>query len=298
MRLPPDACPLFTTQTTVPATARFQLALPYVLAPVSPALAALHAGRARNQLPAEPTLRLTHCAACGASYLDGGGSIRSVRSRKKRMTADGKREPKRFMRMSCGVCGYREDTPVEHSGASAFPPLTERRDAAGLHSATEAQNFASTSIQVAAVSASSAIPSQPNQPEALACPSPTTQKTTNPASPADTVPSVPYQRPRLHFAPSSRPSPKPSPVSSVMQASSTATARTKARAKKPVGLQAVLARNREKQEQEKKYGRKTHHTKLDFDGILCRQQQAHRVWGDLKVIDSLHDRCDSSSANY
>ncbi|EPT03774.1 hypothetical protein FOMPIDRAFT_1115854 [Fomitopsis schrenkii] len=111
-------------QDTSTATAKFQLALPYILGPVSQGLAALHASRARKLHPSDPTLRTTHCPACGADYIDGGGEYRSVRHNGKRGRV--KREDKRCLQISCGVCGHCEELPIEQDGTSSFLQVRKR----------------------------------------------------------------------------------------------------------------------------------------------------------------------------
>ncbi|KAH9844291.1 uncharacterized protein C8Q71DRAFT_39006 [Rhodofomes roseus] len=209
-------------QAVAPATAKFQLAVPHILGSVSPGLAALHAARARRLHPADATLRTTHCPACGAGYLDGGGEYRSVRSndRQRRVNRMDKTPPRRSLHMLCGVCGHREELPIEPEGASSFVPPRKRRKT---------------------VASNADIPNLPNA-NAVAAKSGEAVHARSEPKPAGLADS---RQSQTKAGPSSR-------TTDGSHNTPATIARSKARLKKSTGLQNLLARNREKQEQEKK----------------------------------------------
>ncbi|KAI0081757.1 hypothetical protein K474DRAFT_1768354 [Panus rudis PR-1116 ss-1] len=216
-------------------TVKYQFALPYALHAISPALAALHASRARLLHYPDPVcdiLAASHCIRCGTYLLDGSGEIRTVREppKKKRRTSTGQ-DAKRMLRRTCGVCSYQNDTPIERGNASAFPRVRRRKNAAR-----------DPSLQATAVSLSK----KPQGPEQRAAR--LTSQTPAPKLKSSTpVPSkAASPAPTMHVDQSR---------SSTPSASSSTTAtptRQKSRPKKKSGLQDMLARNRERQEQEKK----------------------------------------------
>ncbi|KJA30220.1 hypothetical protein HYPSUDRAFT_270249 [Hypholoma sublateritium FD-334 SS-4] len=89
-----------------PATRKFEQALPLVLQPAHPRLAALHAARTHAANPAI-------CARCGA--------VLAVRTRVVRA-----KHNTRVIAASCTVCGAASSTPVERGNAAAFPPYRRR----------------------------------------------------------------------------------------------------------------------------------------------------------------------------
>lgn len=94
------------TSTTV----NYQLSLPLILLPASPALAALHATRVRVLHPTESAfLDSTHCIKCG-SYCTG-------RTSKTRKLSQG---GGRVMTRTCEACGFRHETPVDRGNARLF----------------------------------------------------------------------------------------------------------------------------------------------------------------------------------
>ncbi|CCM01604.1 uncharacterized protein FIBRA_03664 [Fibroporia radiculosa] len=207
-------------QAAAAATARFQFAVPYILQPVSPGLAALHASRARSIHPTDSTLRTTHCRACGASYLEG-GHIRTMRSGNRKKGDKGKDTASaRVIRMSCEICGHKEDFPVEGDRLSSFiQPRKRRRQSAQTIGTTlvPATVSAVTSRGTANVRSGSA-----GQHAPAPARSPSASLTSNASS------STPDEKDRKDILP---------------------TGQSKARSRKLGGLQGLLARNREKREQ-------------------------------------------------
>ncbi|KZT74371.1 hypothetical protein DAEQUDRAFT_189834 [Daedalea quercina L-15889] len=219
-------------QAVAPATARFQLAIPHILGPVSPGLAALHASRARRLHPSDPTLRTTHCPTCGAGYLDGGGEYRSVRSNgnQRRMNRKDKTQPRRLLCMSCGICGHREELPVDQDGV---PPFVQSRQRNVVVSNAETAE-ALEGNALAAKSGKAAHAWTESKPAGLG----TSGNGRQHSSKAGSV--------RLQGI-------SPSVCSEGVTMTPTAgAARPKAKSKASSGLQGLLARSREKQEQEKK----------------------------------------------
>ncbi|KAH9938168.1 uncharacterized protein B0H18DRAFT_965886 [Fomitopsis serialis] len=226
-------------QAVAPATAKFQLAIPYVLGAVSPGLAALHASRARRLHPTDPTLRTTHCPACGAGYLDGGGEYRSVRSNgeQRRVSLKAETPPNRFLHISCGVCGHREELPIEQDGAPSFLPPRKRRKTVAPNAGT-----ASTTNTDASKSGEDA--------HARTGPKPAGPRPVD-SRESQTKAGPPRASTMLPILPESAAERKTGTTTSSPTASSNP-ARSKTRTKNSSGLQSLLARNREKQEQEKK----------------------------------------------
>ena len=223
-------------------TAKFRVQIPCVLQSISPSLAALHATRARllhHPGPETDVLKDTNCTKCGAYLLDGTGSIRTIR---KTRSFKGKQRPKgplpyaRFLRRSCRYCGCEEDLPMETvkevalqaNRAPMAAPTPALASAASTPTPTQ-----SRSTSVIPPRTSSAAPSPPSTRQPSAAPSTlsTLAHTSSLSSKAPTP---------------SKPSPATSPAPTALDA------RAKPRAKKKTGLQDMLARNRERQEQEKK----------------------------------------------
>ena len=223
-------------QAPAPATAKFQLALPYILGPVSQGLAALHASRAYRLHPSDPTLRTTHCPACGAGYVDGGGQYRSVRRKGKREHA--KREDrtllKRSLHMSCGVCGHCEELPIDEDGASSFLQARKRRKVA-----TSDADIAVRRTSPLAAKSGEAAHAPPE-------PMPAGRSVT------DVRHNLPTPSPVRSSATPPMGSETRRDGRSNASVVPTSSSRSKSRSKKSGGLQNLLARNREKQEQEKR----------------------------------------------
>lgn len=210
------------------ATAKFQLALPHLLAPISPHLAALHATRVRLLHPADSSLADTHCTRCGAPFLATGGHTRSIR-KKSRKSRDGPSVVVRILRRSCGACGNNDDVPLNAGTASApaFPSVRER--ARRKSSTAPRVSTAATPAVFVAAQQQHASVSQPRASRSLP------SSATPGSSRSSTVAPTP---PRL--------APTPAPPSVKLPESQQA----KARPKQKTGLQTLLARNREKQKQE------------------------------------------------
>ncbi|KAI0938092.1 hypothetical protein AcW1_004822 [Taiwanofungus camphoratus] len=220
-------------QAATAATAKFQLNdIPLALASVSSGLAALHASRARLLHPSHIGLRTSHCPKCGSLYANG-GTIRSVRLRKrrKRTGEEGDRATAaRIVRKSCGTCDHQEDLAAGSGNASLYPqPRKQARQPSKTSDASVSwvhPNIANMMAEDACIR-----PSVDTAKDASECinPSPSSQP---PLSP------IAQESNGRKTAPSTPASPTPS--------------RTQARSKKSLGLQGLLARNRQRQEQEKK----------------------------------------------
>ncbi|KAI0796685.1 hypothetical protein C8Q75DRAFT_741963 [Abortiporus biennis] len=102
-------------------TSSFQFSLPFVLQSASPALASLHATRARllhhPDLPTD-VLASTHCNHCGAYSLDGSGTTRFIRQRRKKGVKLSN-SPPLFMQRTCNICGHVEKISLQ---ALPHPP--------------------------------------------------------------------------------------------------------------------------------------------------------------------------------
>ncbi|TFK89813.1 hypothetical protein K466DRAFT_9811 [Polyporus arcularius HHB13444] len=222
--------------TPNPATAQFQLAVPSLLATISPSLAALHATRARLLHPqAHPTLAGTHCARCGYPLLASDSQTRSIRKKRR-----GPSTPRRVLRRSCGSCGHDEDVPLAVDDAPTFPKVRDR------------VKRKSPSTAPSQPRASRASPAELSSPSPL--PVPLIPRSSQPiarSSQSTPIPSRPGPPARATTKAARSLTSSPAPSSSASQAQDQT--RTKARPKKP-GLQSMLARNRERQEQEKKRG--------------------------------------------
>ncbi|OSX60250.1 hypothetical protein POSPLADRAFT_1058424 [Postia placenta MAD-698-R-SB12] len=206
------------------ATAKFQLAVPFVLLQASPGLAALHASRARTLHPSEPALRTTHCPSCGITFLDGGGHIRSVRLSKRRKGAK-RQDCTRALRMSCGACGHQQDLPIESKSSLLSPqPRNRKRQASDAKKAPLSGTTSTKSVYI---------------PQGAVDRHPTDRTASSPVRS-----SVPSQ---------ARPASLQNTTMLPSSSSVTATPpRPKARSKRTTGLQGLLARNREKQAEGKK----------------------------------------------
>ncbi|EIW61961.1 uncharacterized protein TRAVEDRAFT_70191 [Trametes versicolor FP-101664 SS1] len=225
------------------ATAKFQLALPSLLAPISPHLAALHATRVRLLYPADSSLADTHCARCGAPFLATGGHTRSIR-KKSRKSKDGVAATIRIIRRSCGACKHDDDVVLNAGTASApaFPSIRER-----------ARRKSSTAPRVS-TAATPAVSVAAQQQHALVSQQRASRSLPSSATPGSSRSSSIAPTPsRLAPTPaSSSSSPGKTSGSFAKTPESQAPAQAKARPKQKTGLQTLLARNREKQKQEDK----------------------------------------------
>ncbi|KAI0750698.1 hypothetical protein C8Q80DRAFT_1268016 [Daedaleopsis nitida] len=223
------------------APASFQLALPHLLASISPSLAALHATRVRRLSPAiaHPSLAGTHCVNCGYPLIASDSQTRSVRKRRKRR--NGHTTVSRVLRRSCRSCGHDEDVPLA-TGADAptfpMPRNRAKRESGNSMNPPRASSAATpTPAQIA--------PSIPHSPAPRSCQPIASSSTPVPSRPG----SAASVRPPADQLPPSRVS---STGSTKVYTAQQDLQRSKARTKKHTGLQSMLARNRERQEQEKK----------------------------------------------
>jgi hypothetical protein len=97
-------------------SSKFQQTLPFALLPISPALAALHASRARLLYPENTSSNVTHCIHCGTYLLHGDGNIRLFRHKQAR-----------FLQRSCNTCGWSSQVSLEHGNATLFPSSRKHR---------------------------------------------------------------------------------------------------------------------------------------------------------------------------
>ncbi|KAI0719571.1 hypothetical protein C8T65DRAFT_736517 [Cerioporus squamosus] len=243
---PPPAMAATLPATPNPATAQFQLAVPSLLATLSPSLAALHATRARRLHPphVHAALAGTHCARCGYPLLASNSQTRSIR--KKRRPGSGPSTPRRLLRMSCGCCGHDEDVPLAVDGAPTFPKVRDRvkrKSSSTTASQPRASGAADPSSAALSFPSPVPVPLIPRSSQPTASPSQSTPMPSRPGSAASA-------RATSREAPSLASSPAPSGGASQAQDQT----RTKARPKKKPGLQSMLARNRERQQEEKKRG--------------------------------------------
>ena len=233
--------------------ASFSLALPFLLAPISPALAAIHAARARRVIPEDATLAATHCRACARPFLATGGQVRSVRKRQRPKQFHSDRDA-RDLRRSCGACGHVEDVPLGSTTGGA-PALPRPRDRLR-------RGPSSTSTIVRPHVSRTAGPSRPptdrdpSLPLASA-PAQLASAHQRTASPTPVASSTTATSALAHLPPPSTEARGPSQASQRASRDTPAArvaddTRGKARPKKKTGLQNMLARNRERQEQEKK----------------------------------------------
>ncbi|KAI0774256.1 hypothetical protein C8Q74DRAFT_1368754 [Fomes fomentarius] len=212
-----------------PTTARFQLAIPSLLASISPSLSALHATRAHSLYPADAALAGTHCVRCGYPLIPSNSHTRSIRKKGKR--SHGQSTIVRALRRSCRNCGHDEDVPV--AVADAFMAFPIPRDRAKRQSS----NIIQPRACIAATPPPDSLVPGPSQPRSL-------QPVASP------VPSRPVSSPApAPVTPNTLATRHSSAGSSPAQQDHT---RARSRPKKKIGLQSMLARNRERQEQEKK----------------------------------------------
>ncbi|KAH8105862.1 hypothetical protein BXZ70DRAFT_398318 [Cristinia sonorae] len=194
------------------ATTIFQLNVPRILEPIAPALAALHVRRSRALPETCDSLALTHCASCGTFLLDGTGSVRVVRH------ARSKRRPKK-------------------EGASSRPGRMMRM------SCSICGHEQNAPIEETMARVRSSFPGK-NAPTI-------TPKTSSEPSKTPSVPVLkdgicPPQISKQSLS-SCLPSAQPTPLQG-----GNAQVRAKSRPKKASGLQDMLARNKQREEQERK----------------------------------------------
>ena len=219
-----------------PATTNFHLAIPYIL---PPSLAAFHATRARLLYPSHPLFSGTHCIHCGFPLTADNSQTRSVRH-KRRKSERGDAATIRALRRSCRGCGHNEDVPL---GAACPPDLPKVRDRVRCKPSTHHRPHASNLATPSSAESSSLEPisAQPRL----------SQQMVSSSTPASSRPSSvtgPF---------SVSPTPSSSTVSRTQRqdvSSVQDTAKARARQKKKSGLQNMLAKNRERQEQEKRKG--------------------------------------------
>ncbi|KAJ3474454.1 hypothetical protein NLI96_g12451 [Meripilus lineatus] len=211
-------------------TTKFQFAIPFVLQSTSPSLAALHATRTRllhHPDPATNLLASSWCPICGQYLHDGSGTIRSVRKptgNRKKVKRTSKHQFVRVLRKTCHVCGHSSDTPIrpDQHGVPQNPPAIHNEappSSSSRPSSTSTPDPPSRRQHVQAISSST-----------------TTERCHSPHTPRGVLTREESVHPET---PSSGPS---TPIPTV----------PKARTKKHRGLQDMLARNRERQEQERK----------------------------------------------
>lgn len=210
------------------ATTKFQFALPYVLSSVSPGLAALHAIRAQRAHDVDISYNSPRCPRCGASFLHGAGTIRIIRAKKSTKRHHGAAQPRsasRLLRYSCAICGSDEDIAVDSSSADVLSiPQPRKRKREAQH--VPHMPSAITSLR---------IEKKPKTETDLAPSSVLPAKRQVPAST-----SVPVTA----KLPATLSSSKPAEA-----ASKTGSSHSKPKPKAKSTLQALLAKNREKQQQ-------------------------------------------------
>lgn len=225
-------------------TTKYVHSLAFALHPISPALAACHASRARLLRP--PTLHSdsarrsyppSSCPRCGIFLLDGTGQVRSVHSststRKRKRNGKGSSSSSagRFSEITCSSCGHVERTPRPVGNAALFPKVRRRAPSAasGFDSTrTIAPIPQSSRSTAAAIAVSNPPPMHTSSLSSHQQPSPSI-----PPPPATTTHS--RSQSSTPQPPQTQPPPPPPPTTK------------KARTKKKSGLQELLARNKEKQ---------------------------------------------------
>ncbi|EIM88458.1 uncharacterized protein STEHIDRAFT_155811 [Stereum hirsutum FP-91666 SS1] len=230
-------------------TAKYVHSLAFALHPISPALAACHASRARLLRP--PTLHSdsarrsyppSSCPRCGIFLLDGTGQVRSVHSststRKRKRNGKGSSSSSagRFSEITCSSCGHVERTPRPVGNAALFPKVRRRAPSAasGFDSARTIAPIPQSSRPTAAAIA---VSNPPLMHTSSPSPSTPSHQQPPPSIPPPPPPSTTHTRPQSSTPQPPQPPPPPPPT----------TTTKKARAKKRSGLQELLARNKEKQ---------------------------------------------------
>lgn len=228
-------------------TAKYVHSLAFALHPISPALAACHASRARLLRP--PTLHSdstrrsyppSSCPRCGIFLLDGTGQVRSVhpststRKRKRNGKGSSSSSAGRFSEITCSSCGHVERTSRPVGNATLFPKVRRRAPSA-------ASGFDSTRT-FTPIPSSSRLPAiTVSNPPPTHTPSPSSHQQQPP-------PSIPILPPPSSSSTHSRSqSSTPQPPQPLPQPPPPPTTTKKPRTKKKSGLQELLARNKEKQ---------------------------------------------------
>lgn len=229
-------------EETTTSTAKYVHSLAFALHPISPALAACHASRARLLRPqtlhsdsARRSSPPSSCPRCGIFLLDGTGQVRSVHpttsSKKRKRNGQGSSSlTGRFSEITCSSCGHVERTPRPVGNAALFPKVRRRAPSA-------ASGFDST-LTLAPIPQSSrptAAAITVSNPPPMHAPSPSSHQP-SPSSISIPPPSTHSRSQSSTPQPPQLPPPPP-----------TTTTAKKARAKKKSGLQELLARNKEKQ---------------------------------------------------
>ena len=211
---------------------------PYLL---PPSLAALHATRVRLLYPSHPLFSGTHCGGCGFPLTADNSQTRSIRKKRRKIKG---RNPStiRALWKFCRSCGHEEDVPLVAVRLPAFPKTRDRvRRTPNTHRAPHASNVATPSRLLAELSLPRSLSAEPSLSQPMA--SSSTPESPRPGS----VTRPPSISPAS--SPSTIPRPQMQGVSSVRDQ-----AKAKSRQKKKSRLQNILARNRERREQEKSEG--------------------------------------------
>ncbi|KAI1795215.1 hypothetical protein LXA43DRAFT_69925 [Ganoderma leucocontextum] len=218
-----------------PSSTNFHLAVPYIL---PPSLAALHVTRARLLYPSDALFSGTHCVKCGSSLIADNSQARSIRQRRRKNNG-GDASTIRALRRSCRSCGHDEDIPL---GAACAPALPKPRDRVRLKASTQHQPHAANVATPSPAEMVSPRPvsAQPRLSQQIAS-----------STPESSRPSSVTGLPSISPAPSSSTIPR-TPAQGVSSVQDQAKA--KARQNKKSKLQNMLARNRDRQEQEKREG--------------------------------------------
>ncbi|KAF7793659.1 hypothetical protein EIP86_004774 [Pleurotus ostreatoroseus] len=229
-----------------PSTSKYQHTLPWALQNIYPALAALHATRTRAlHLPNRPSdpLTSTHCARCGTYLLNGMGTVRTLR-KTKRALGGSKARPavsySRKLRRVCNVCGHAEDIPLDNAKAPSFPRVRRR-----------GADEKSVLIPMKALGKTALLPREPVQSQSDSIKGSAASSTSR-ASSVVSAQNTPRTASLVSTPPPQASAKSSSPSAS--SASESGPTRMRARPKKKSGLQEMLARNRERQEQEKRSG--------------------------------------------
>lgn len=266
----PTPAPLITQPTSL----AHLLALPSILHPLSPSLAALHLSRLRllAALPQAATDPIC-CPACGALEVPGWTSSLAVgRGTDKKKTKGGggrpaKKKPFNAVRKMCLVCGERRfERGSTRARLNEFPSARRTRA-----KAKEAE--AATAALAAATAATSAAAS-PNGGDSFKLqmlPTPSSFSSSALSSRSDTPTAL--ASPSLAHVPTSHPTPPamPMPLPSSATSSARASPEPGAMAKKPgrekkkkSGLQKMLALNKEKEEEEARKKKAASSSLLDW----------------------------------
>jgi RNase P subunit RPR2 len=194
----------------------------------------------------------SRCKRCGIFLLDGSARVRSTRFKRKRQSESFQRS----LVLTCGACGYEEKFDYNAASAPSYPPAKEVRQG----------------LRVKSIPSRNAIDAEPptasldyerNKPVApLVCGS--SQSTKRRAQAPGTLDGLAPTTSRItHSSPSSNISeatrilPTPTTANSLSERQlgpaekTKSAAASKSRPKKKAGLQEMLARTKERQEQER-----------------------------------------------